>query len=56
MAVSTTNVAACMAVYSIARSVVDEVMPTPSEASEIYDDTVFNSAMKVLRDKEGENG
>ena len=51
--ITPSQVCAAVATYSIARSVVDELMPATGELSDAYDEAVFKSVLKALKDREG---
>lgn len=55
-AINKANVLAAIAVYGIARGVVDDVRPISEAEQSATDTTVFNETMAALEKKEAENG
>ena len=55
-AINKANVLAAIAVYGIARGVVDDVRAISEGETAATDATVFNETMAAMEKKEGENG
>ena len=55
-AINKSNVLAAIAVYGIARGVVDDVRPISEGEQAATDETVFKETMAALEKKEGTNG